>query len=82
MNEHEIVLASKAATTATYGGSTVTVFAGLTANEWGMAVGIVCALIGVILQWYFGYEKLKLQRQLYAKLQHPNEEPDTGKQEL
>ena len=82
MNEHEIILASKAATTATYGGGTVAVFAGLTANEWGVVIGVFCGLVGVVLQWYFGYEKLKLQRQLYAKMQHPDQQPDTGKGEL
>ncbi len=82
MNEHDIVIASKAATTATYGGGTTAVFAGLTANEWGIVVGVIVGVAGVILQWYFGYEKLKLQRHLYSKIEHPSQEPDTGKQEL
>jgi hypothetical protein len=82
MNEHEIIQASKASGAMTYGGSTGAIYSGLTANEWGVLTGVFCALIGLVMKWYFGYEKLKLQRQFYAKMQRPDQEPDTGGGEL
>ena len=82
MDESQTVLASKAGAVITQISSGASVVFGLTLNEWGVIVGLVGVVLGLIMQWYFGSQKLKLQRQLYAKLQHPNQEPDTGKGEL
>lgn len=82
MNDHEVVLASKTGAVITQISGATSVVFGLSLNEWGVIVGLIGVVLGLVMQWYFGSQKLKLQRELYAKIQHPDQDPDTGKGEL
>lgn len=82
MDDQQVVLAAKTGSVITQISGATSVIFGLTLNEWGVIVGLVGVVLGLVMQWYFGSQKLALQRQLYAKLQHPDQEPDTGKGEL
>jgi hypothetical protein len=53
-------LASKAATTATYGGSSAAVYFGMTANEIAAFGGLAIAVIGLLVNWWYKHQHLKL----------------------
>lgn len=58
---------TKAATTATYGGSSAAVIFGLTANEFAAVSGVVIALCGLLVNIYYKQQHLKIA-QKNAKL--------------
>jgi len=55
-------LSTKAASVATYGGSSVAVIFGLTANEFAAVSGVVIALCGLLVNIYFKHQHLKIAR--------------------
>lgn len=59
-------LAEKAATAATYGGSTGAVFFGLTANEFAALGGLGIAVVGFLVNVWFKAQHLKIARQRAA----------------
>lgn len=48
-SEHVVQQVLTAAHTATYGGSAITVVGGLTLSEWGVIVGMVTAVLGLVV---------------------------------
>ena len=50
----------KAAHTATYSGSGAAVYFGLTANEVAAFGGLIVAVIGLIVTWYYKHQHLQL----------------------
>lgn len=55
-------LTTKAATAATYGGSSAAIIFGLTANEFAAISGVVIALVGLLVNIYFKQQHLKIAR--------------------
>lgn len=55
-------LTTKAATAATYGGSSAAVIFGLTANEFAAISGVVIAICGLLVNIYFKHQHLKIAR--------------------
>ncbi len=55
-------LASKAATTATYGGSSAAVYFGMTANEIAAFGGLAIAVIGLLVNWWYKHQHLQLTK--------------------
>ncbi len=53
-------VATKAALTATYGGSAGAVYFGLTANEIAAFGGLAVAVIGLLVTWYYKHKHYKL----------------------
>lgn len=54
---------TKTATAATYGGSGTAIFGGINAN-WVAAVGgVLIGIAGLLVNWYFRYQHLKLARE-------------------
>lgn len=86
------VINTKIASTATFGGSVLTAGSGIAANsatglafnlsEIGVVVGILTAVLGLFLQGYLGWQKLKLQKQAYAALGTRADLLDSQKAEL
>lgn len=77
----------------TYGGSALTAgssYAGqgahsqfaLSIQEAGVVVGIATAIIGLLMQAYFGWQKLKLQKAAYAQLGVKADDADSEKTKL
>lgn len=52
----------KAASAATYGGSTTAVFFGLTANEFAAFGGLAVAIVGLLISWWYKWQHLKIAR--------------------
>lgn len=63
MESTSSVIATKVANTATYGGSGSAVFFGLTANEFAAVGGIVVAVFGLLLNWWYKHQHLKLAKE-------------------
>lgn len=82
MTEEHVAVAAKTGAVITQVASAGTLIFGLTLNEWGVLVGIVTAILGLIMQWYFGNQKLKNQREAYAQAGNRAYEIDTGKSDL
>lgn len=60
----------------TYLGSGGAVVAGLTLTEWGVIVGILTAIVGLGLQWYFGSLRNKREAEVHAaSMRHLNGGP-------
>ena len=55
-------LGTKAASVATYGGSSAAIIFGLTANEFAAISGVVIALVGLLVNIYFKHQHLKIAR--------------------
>lgn len=53
-------VATKAALTATYGGSAGAVYFGMTANEIAAFGGLIIAIIGLLVTWYYKHKHYKL----------------------
>lgn len=49
------------ASKATYGGSAVSIFGGLTLNELAIVVGMFTAILGLAVQWYYKHQAVKAQ---------------------
>lgn len=62
--------ATKAATTAQYGGSGAAVYFGLTANEIAAFGGLLVAVIGLLINWYYKHQHFVLTQK---KLNEPDE---------
>jgi len=60
MQSPEVV--TKVATTATYSGSTVAVYFGLSANEIAAFGGLIVAVLGLLVTWYYKAQSLKVLR--------------------
>jgi hypothetical protein len=56
------LIATKAATTATYGGSAGAVYFGFTANEVAALGGLFIAIIGLCVNVYYKHKHLELAR--------------------
>jgi hypothetical protein len=91
MNEQITIAATRIGATATYGGSALTAGSAYAAQQTaavgtletiGISVGILTALGGLLLQAYFGWQKLKLQKQAYERLGSKADEADSQKGEL
>jgi hypothetical protein len=52
-------LINKAASTATYAGSGTAVYFGLTANEIAAFGGLLVAVVGLIVTWYYKHQSFK-----------------------
>lgn len=48
-------------------GAAGSVIFGLTLNEWGVLVGIVIAVSGFAMQWYYRRKEYKLKAKYFAK---------------
>jgi hypothetical protein len=55
---NEIII-NKVATTATYAGSGAAVYFGLTANEIAAFGGLLVAVVGLIVTWYYKHQSFK-----------------------
>lgn len=64
-------LVNKAATTATYGGSSAAVYFGMTANEIAAFGGLAIAVIGLLANIWFKHQHLQIAKQ---KLEEPDGE--------
>lgn len=56
----------KASAVATYGGSLTAVYFGFTPGEWqviGIVGGIVIGVVGYLTNAYFGWQRLKMDRE-------------------
>lgn len=51
------VIGAKVGAGVTYAGSGGAVIAGLTLTEWGVIVGIFTAIIGLVIQFWFGWRR-------------------------
>lgn len=56
-----------AANTATYGGSASAVFFGLRADEFAAIAGVVIALIGLIVSWWYKAQHLRIAKERAAR---------------
>lgn len=56
---------AKVAAGVTYAGSGGAVLAGLTLTEWGVIVGIITAIVGLAMQWYFNDLRNKREREAH-----------------
>lgn len=63
MQSTSSLVVTKVANTATYGGSGSAVFFGLTANEFAAVGGIVVAVIGLLINWWYKHQHLQLARE-------------------
>jgi hypothetical protein len=52
---------------ATYAGSGAALYGGMTANEWAAIGGLVCAVIGVLVQWYYKRKSDKREAELHTE---------------
>lgn len=52
----------KTAQTAIYGGSGTAVYFGMTANEWAALGGLLVAVIGLAVTWYFQRKRDKREQ--------------------
>jgi hypothetical protein len=52
----------KAASAATYGGSGAAVVFGMSANEFAAIGGLLIAVIGLLINWWYKHQHLKLAR--------------------
>jgi hypothetical protein len=66
------VVATKAASVATYGGAGSAIFFGLSANEFGALCGVIIGFIGLVANIWFKHQHLKLARE-----QHGNSEENS-----
>lgn len=57
-----------------YGGAAGSIFFGLTASEFGILVGALCAIGGFIVSWYYKHKAYVLKRDLHNKLMNEDEE--------
>ena len=80
MNDENLSLASSFSSAVTKLGSGGAVVFGLTLNELGVVVGIATAVLGLIMQGYFGLKKLQYQKKTYEAMS--KRARDTGKGEL
>ena len=74
---NEIII-NKVANTATYAGSSAAVFFGLTANEIAAFGGLIIAIIGLWVSWYYKHQHKKQQLAHYARIEkgQRSEEPE------
>lgn len=61
-HETTSTLAHKAATTATYGGSASAVYFGMTANEIAAFGGLIIAVIGLAVNWWYKHQHFQLTK--------------------
>lgn len=65
---------ASAANTAQYGGATLAIYGGFTANEIGIFGGLAIAFLGYVtknvLDWHFQREHLKLERARFEAAAH------------
>ena len=55
-----------------YGGAGGSLLFGLTAQEMGIYVGIVVAVAGFLVNWYYKYKAFQLEKQIHAKRMKDN----------
>jgi hypothetical protein len=53
---------TKVSSVATYAGSSAAVYFGLTANEIAAFGGLIVAIIGVLVTWYYKHQSLQVLR--------------------
>lgn len=53
------------ASKATYGGGTVAVIGGMTANELAAIGGLFCAVVGLVVQWYYKRKSDRREAELH-----------------
>lgn len=62
LNDETRAVAESVSAKATYVASTVTVFAGLTANEVAAIGGLFIALVGLVVNFWFKWDRRRLDR--------------------
>lgn len=60
------VVGAKVAAGVTYAGSGGAVLAGLTLTEWGVIVGIITAIVGLVMQAIFGWRREEREQREHA----------------
>lgn len=58
-------LASKA----TYSGAATAMFFGLTAQEFGIVVGAIVGIAGLLVNWYYKHKAFQLKKLVLTKMQ-------------
>lgn len=67
MNDNSDAYAVAIGKTATYSGGGAAFWFGLTASEWAAVGGLLVAMIGVCIQWYYGRKRDKRESEYHQE---------------